>query len=88
MKSTSLGGVSDRSIETASRKQKMSCCYSLLRETTREVFSCKEIKPVNPKRNQPCIFIERAEAEAETPVFWPPGAKRRLTGKDLDAGED
>ena len=87
MKSTDLG-VSDRSTEAATRKQKMSCCYSLLRETNREDFSCKEIKPVNPKRNQPWIFTDRAEAEAETPVFWPPDAKRWLIGKDLDAGKD
>ena len=51
MKSTDLG-VSDRSTEAATRKQKMSCCYSLLRETNREDFSCKEIKPVNPKRKK------------------------------------
>ena len=45
----------------------------------------KEIKPVHPKGNQPCIFIRRTDAEA--PVLWLPDAKR-LTGKDRDAGED
>ena len=47
-----------------------------------------EIKPVNPKGNQPCIFIGRADAEAEAPVLWPPYAKSRLTRKDPDAGKD
>ena len=35
----------------------------------------KEIKPVNPKGNQPWIFIGITDAEAETPIFWPPDAK-------------
>ena len=49
---------------------------------------CKEIKPVNPKGNQPCIFIGRTEAGAEVPILWPPDVKNRLTGKDPDAGKD
>ena len=48
----------------------------------------KEIKPVNPKGNQSWIFIGRTDAEAETPVFWPPDTKNWLIGKDLDAGKD
>ena len=36
---------------------------------------CKEIKLVNPKGNQPWIFIGRTDAEAETPILWPPDAK-------------
>ena len=48
----------------------------------------KEIKPVNPKGNQPSIFIGRTDAEAEAPIFWPPDAKNQLTGKDPDAGKD
>ena len=48
----------------------------------------KEIKPVNPKGNQPWIFIGRTDAEAETPVLWPPDAKNWLIGKDPDAGND
>ena len=35
----------------------------------------KEIKPVNPKGNQSSIFIGKTDAEAETPILWPPGAK-------------
>ena len=51
-------------------------------------LDCKEIKPVNPKENQPWIFIGRTAAEAEAPVPWPPDAKSWLTGKDPDAGKD
>ena len=49
---------------------------------------CKEIKPVNPKGNQPWIFIGRTDAAAEAPVLWPPDVKNRLVGKDPDAGKD
>ena len=47
-----------------------------------------EIKPVNPKGNQPWILTERTDAETETPVFWPPDVKSWLIGKDPDAGKD
>ena len=46
----------------------------------------KEIKPVNPKRNQPWIFIGRTDAEA--PILWPPETESWLIGKDRDAGKD
>ena len=49
-------------------------------------LDCKEIKPVNPKGNQPWTFIGRTGAEA--PIPWPPDAKSLLTGKDHDAGKD
>ena len=48
----------------------------------------KEIKPVNPKRNQPYIFIGGTDAKAEAPILWPPDVKRLLIRKDLDAGKD
>ena len=48
----------------------------------------KEIKPGNPKGNQPWIFIGRTDADDEAPVLWPPEAKSWLTGKDPDAGKD
>ena len=51
-------------------------------------LDCKEIKPVNPKRNQCWIFFGRTDAEAETPIFWPTDAKSWLIGKDPDAGKD
>ena len=50
--------------------------------------SLKEIKTVNPKGNQPWIFIGRTDAEAEAPILWPPDVKNWLTGKDPDAGKD
>ena len=51
-------------------------------------LDCKEIQPVNPKENQPWIFIGRSDAEAETPIPWPPNVKNWLFGKDPDAGKD
>ena len=48
----------------------------------------RKIKPVNPKGNQPWIFTERTDAEAEAPILWPPDAKSPLTGKVLDIGKD
>ena len=60
----------------------------MLEKTLESPLDCKEIQPVNPKGNQYWIFIGRTDAEAETPVFWPPDAKNWLTGKDPDAGKD
>ena len=51
-------------------------------------WDSKEIRPVNPKRNQPWIFIDSTDAEAEAPILWPTDAKNRLTRKDPDAGKD
>ena len=48
----------------------------------------KEIKPVNPKGNQPWTFIRRTDAEAEAPILWLSDAKSWLIGKDPDAGRD
>ena len=48
----------------------------------------KEIKPVNPKGNQPWIFIGRTDAETEALILWPPDVKSWLIGKDHDAGKD
>ena len=52
------------------------------------VLDCKEIQPVHPKGNQSWIFTRRNDAEAETPILWPPDLKHWLTGKDPDAGKD
>ena len=60
----------------------------VLEKTLESPLDSKEIKAVNPKGNQPQIFIGRTEAEAEAPVFWPPDAKSRLIRKDPDAGKD
>ena len=55
------------------------------RRLLRVPVDCKEIQPVNLKGNQPWIFIGRADAEAETPILWPPDVKNWLTEKDPDA---
>ena len=57
-------------------------------EASWESLEYKEIKPVNPKGNQPWIFIGRTDAETETSMLWPPDAKSWLIGKDPDAGKD
>ena len=56
--------------------------------TLESSLDCKEIQPVHPKGNQPWIFIGRTDAKAETPILWPPHAKRWLIEKDSDAGKD
>ena len=60
----------------------------LLEKTLESPLDSKEIKPVNPKRNQPWIFFGRTDAEAEAPVLWPPDGTSRLIRKDPDAGKD
>ena len=60
----------------------------VLEKTLQSPLDCKEIQPVHPKGNQPWIFIGRTDAEAETPILWPPGAKNWLIGKDPNAGKD
>ena len=47
----------------------------------------KEIKPVNPKGNQPSIFIGRTDAEADAPILWPPDGKSQPIGNNADAGK-
>ena len=49
---------------------------------------CKEIQPINPKGSQSWIFIGRTDAEAETPILWPPDVKNWHIWKDPDAGKD
>ena len=59
-----------------------------LEKTLGSPFDCKEIQPVSPKGDQSWVFIGRTDAEAETPVLWPPHAKGWLIRKDPDAGRD
>ena len=54
----------------------------------KSTLDSKEIQPVNPKGNQSWIFIGKTDAEAETPMLWPPDAKNWLIWKDPDAGKD
>ena len=65
------------------------CFWTVLLEKTLESpLDCKEINPVNPKRNQSLIFMGRNNAEAGAPIIWPPDVKNWLIEKDPDAGED
>ena len=59
----------------------------MLEKTLESPLDHREIKPVNPKRNQPWIFTRRTDAKAEAPVLWPPNAKNPFIGKDPDAGK-
>ena len=60
----------------------------VLEKTLESPLHCKEIQPVHSKGNQSWIFIGRTDAEAETPILWPPDAKNWLIGKDSDVGKD
>ena len=60
----------------------------VLEKTLESPLECKEIKPVYPKGNQSQIFNRGTDAEAETPVLWPPDVKNWLIVKDHDAGKD
>ena len=57
----------------------------VLEKTLESPLDCKEVKPVNPKGNQPCIFTGRTDAEAEAPIHWTPDGKNWLIEKDPDA---
>ena len=61
---------------------------TMLEKTLEHLLDYKEIKPVNPKGQQPWIIIGRSDAGAEAPILWPPDVKNWLFGKDLDAGKD
>ena len=60
----------------------------VLGKTLESPLDSKEIQPVHPEGNQPWIFTGRTNAEAETPILWPPDVKNWLIGKDPDAGKD
>ena len=65
------------------------CFWTVVLEKTLESpLDCKEIQPVHPKGNRSWIFIGSTDAEAETPIFWPPDVKNWLIWKDPDAGKD
>ena len=64
------------------------CSWTVVLEKTLESpLDCKEIQPVHPK-DQSWLFIGRTDAEAETPVLWPPHVNNWLIGKDSDDGRD
>ena len=65
------------------------CFWTVVLEKTLEnTLDRKEIKSIDPKGNHSWIFIGRTDAEAETPVLWPPNAKNWFFGKAPDAGKD
>ena len=65
------------------------CFWTVVLEKTLESpLDCKEIQPVHPKGNHSWIFTGGTDAEAETPILWPPDVNSQLTGKDPDAGKD
>ena len=65
------------------------CFWTVVLDKTLESpLDSKEIKPVDPKGNQSWVFVGRTDAEAETPILWPPDVKSQLIGKDTDAGKD
>ena len=58
------------------------------RRLLRSPLDCKEIKPVNPKGNQPKLFFGRTDAVSEALILWPPDEKSQLIRKAPDAGKD
>ena len=60
----------------------------VLEKTLESPLDSKEIKPVNPKGNQPWILFGRTDAEAEASILWPPDTNSWLIGKHPDAGKD
>ena len=60
----------------------------VLEKTHESSLDCNGIQPVHPKGYQSWVFIGRTDAEAETPLLWPPVAKNRLIGKEPDARKD
>ena len=63
------------------------CFQIVLDKTLESPLDSKGIKPVNPKGNQPLVFIARTDAETEA-ILWPPDVKNQLIGKDSDTGKD
>ena len=65
------------------------CFWTVVLEKTLESpLDCKEIQPVHSNGDQSWVFIGGADAEAETPIIWPPDVKSWLIGKDPDARKD
>ena len=60
----------------------------VLEKTLESSLECKEIQPVHPKGDQPWVFTERTDAEAEAPGFWSSDVHRRLIEKAPNAGKD
>ena len=68
---------------------KIWCFWTVVLEKTLErPLDFKEIQPVHPKGDQSLVFIGTTDAEAETPILWPPDVKNWLIWEDPDAGKD
>ena len=60
----------------------------MLEKSLQSPLDYKEIQPVHPKGDLSWVFIGKTDVEAETPILWPPDAKKRVIRKDPDAGKD
>ena len=80
-------GCESWTIKKASTKELMLLSCGI-EKTLESPLDCKEIKPVNLLGNQSWIVLGSTDAEASTPILWPPDLKNRLIGKDPDAGKD
>ena len=60
----------------------------MVQRTFESLLGSKEIKPINPKGNEPQIFTGRTDAKSEAPILWPPDEKSQLIGKDPDSGKN
>ena len=60
----------------------------VLEKTLESPLDYNETQPVHPKGDQSWVFFGRTDANAETPILWPPNAKSSVIGKDPDAGRN
>ena len=75
-------------VKKASMEELMLLYYGVGEDSWKSLGLQGDPTLAHPKGNQSWIFIGRTDAEAETPILWPPDAKNWLTGKDPDAGKD
>ena len=81
-------GYESWTVKKAERRKNWCFWTVVLEKTLESLLDCKVIQPVHPERDQSWVFIGRTDAEAETPILWPPHKKSWLIGKDPDAGRD
>ena len=81
-------GCESWTIKKAERRKNWCFWTVLLEKTLESPLDWKKIQPVHPKGDQSWVFIGRTDAEAETPILWPPDMKNWLIWKDPDAGKD
>ena len=84
-----LAGLSESwTIKKAEHQRNDAFWTVVLEKTLESPLDGKEIKLVNPKGNQSCVFIGRTDAKAEAPILCSPDAKNWLIWKDPDSGKD